>query len=73
MGTCFRLTAKTHKGKNILSIHGDLWEIHKTETWPTGENGKGQIAIRSLRTDDWRWVHSVDCKDFWFDRVERIA
>lgn len=58
-----KLTARTRKGKNVISNHGNMWEeIRRQETVKFSSQPGGWVLITS--GDDLRWVHLTDDKDF---------
>lgn len=73
-----KLIAKTRKGKNILSKHGNLWKIIKVKQHVPCVDGTG-LFIQSLQSNDTRWIaqHNdedikIDLVDFMFFNLEEV-
>jgi len=59
-----KLTAKTHKGKNIITNYGDLWHVEHL-------NFKTNILIKSIKNpkEGLRWIkHPID-PDFEVSKI----
>jgi len=65
-GTILTLTWKDkRKGKSRILQHGDQWEVTRVESSVFFSDRKGPwLCVKSLKTDDWRWIHQTDDPHF---------
>lgn len=68
LGIKVKIASKTRKGKNVIHNHGRLWKVIGESNYVSCVDGFG-LLIRSLQSDELRWIALEDDIDFTFKKV----